>query len=136
MSVEIKRNIDVGLLVLRIAIGAMMLFHGIAKFKGVSGIHEMIEATGLPGFLAYGVYLTEIVAPILILIGFRTRLASIIYAFGVLFALFLVHLGDIFTLNAHGGWGVELLGLYLFGATALVCTGGGKLAISTSNNWD
>jgi putative oxidoreductase len=46
----------------------------------------MLSATVLPAFSAYGVYITEIVAPVLILIGFRTRLASAVYVSGALFA--------------------------------------------------
>jgi len=131
-----NKNTDLGLLILRIAVGGLMLLYGIAKLNGVSNIEEMLSAIGLPAFLAYGVYITEIVAPVLVLIGFRTRLASAVYISGALFALFLVHSGDIFTLNQSGGWGVELLGLYLLGATALFFTGGGKIAASSLNKWD
>jgi putative oxidoreductase len=131
-----KKNIDLGLLVLRIAVGLLMLLHGIAKLEGVSYIEGMLSAKGLPAGLAYGVYITEIVAPILILVGYRTRLAAAVYVFGALFALFLVHTENIFSLNENGGWGIELLGLYIFGALALFFTGGGKLAISSSNKWD
>jgi len=131
-----NKNTDLGLLILRIAIGALMLLHGFAKLKGVSFIEGMLNKNGLPAFLAYGVYITEIIAPLLIIIGFRTRLASAIYASGLLFALFLVHSEDIFTLTKNGGWGIELLGLYLFGAIALFFTGGGRMASSSSNKWD
>ncbi|MCG8328431.1 MAG: DoxX family protein [Chitinophagales bacterium] len=130
------KNTDLGLLILRIAISVLMLLHGIAKLGGVSGIEGMLGNAGLPTFLAYGVYVTEIIAPLFILAGYRTRLASIVYMFGVLVAIFLVHSGDVFSLNQHGGWGIELLGLYLFGAVALFFTGGGKIAVSTSNKWD
>jgi len=63
-------------------------------------------------------------------------LASVVYILGVLFAIFLTHSSDIFTLNQHGGWGIELLGLYLFGSIALFFTGGGKMGLSSSNKWD
>jgi putative oxidoreductase len=131
-----KKNIDLGLLVLRIAVGLLMLLHGIAKLEGVSFIEGMLSAKGLPAVLAYGVYITEIAAPVLLLVGYRTRLAAAVYVFGALFALFLVHTENIFSLNENGGWGIELLGLYIFGALALFFTGGGKLAISSSNKWD
>lgn len=131
-----KKNTDLGLLILRISIGLLMLLHGIAKLKGVTGIEEMLSNAGLPAFLAYGVYITEIVAPVLILVGYRTRLASAVYIVGVLFAIFLAHSGDIFSLSPHGGWGIELLGLYLFGSLTLFFSGAGKIAISTSGNWD
>ncbi|NVK52793.1 MAG: DoxX family protein [Flavobacteriaceae bacterium] len=131
-----KKNLNAGLLLIRISVGLLMLFHGIAKLKGVDFIEGLLSEKGLPPFLAYGVYITEIVAPLLILIGYRTRLASIVYLIGILFAIFLVHASDIFTLNNHGGWAIELLGLYLFGSLALFFTGGGSYAISTKNNWD
>jgi putative oxidoreductase len=105
---QMNKNTDLGLLILRIAVGALMLLHGIAKLDGVSFIEGMIEGVGLPTFLAYGVYITEIVAPLFI----------------------------IFSLNQHGGWGVELLGLYLFGSITLFFSGGGKIAVSSAKKWD
>lgn len=131
-----NKNTDLGLLILRIAVGALMLLHGIAKIGGVSFIGGMLSQKGLPEFLAYGVYVTEIIAPFLILIGFRTQLFSLVYIFGTLFAMFLVHASEIFTLNQNGGWAVELLGLYTLGALSLVFTGGGKYAVSAANKWD
>lgn len=113
-----------------------MLLHGVAKLKGISGIENMLNNVGLPSFLAYGVYITEIVAPLLIMVGYRTRLAAAVFIFGVLFAIFLAHPSNVFVLNKHGGWGIELLGLFLFGGLTLFFTGGGKLALSSSNNWD
>lgn len=131
-----NKNTDLGLLILRISVGALMLLHGIAKLSGVSFIEGMLEGKGLPSFLAYGVYITEIVAPILILIGYRTRLASLAIIFGLLFATALVHSADIFSLNQNGGWELELIGLFLLGALCLFFTGSGKYAASTTNNWD
>ena len=131
-----KKNTNLGLLILRIALGLMMLLHGIAKFKGLSFIESMLSNAGLPTFLAYGVYVTEVIAPLFLIIGYRTRIVAAVYAFGALFAIFLVHAKDIFTLTPHGGWGIELLGLYLFGAITLFFTGGGKLALSSTNQWD
>ncbi|WP_343330410.1 DoxX family protein [Polaribacter staleyi] len=131
-----NRNTSIGLLILRITLGALMLLHGIAKLKGISYIKDMLRESSLPTVLAYGVYITEIIAPILVLIGFRTRLSAAVYAFGILFALFLVHLKEIFQLNKFGGWELELLGLYTFGAVALFFTGGGKIAVSSSHKWD
>jgi putative oxidoreductase len=130
------KNTNLGLLFVRISVGALMLLHGIAKIGQTTFIEGMLADKGLPSFMAYGVYLTEIVAPLLILIGFRTRLVSIAYVFGISFIMFVVHLDELFSLNENGGWSVELLGLYLFGAVALFFTGAGKYAISSTNRWD
>jgi putative oxidoreductase len=131
-----NRNNDIGIFILRQAVGFLMLLHGIAKFKGLSGIEGLLTEAGLPAFLAYGVFITEIVAPLMIMLGFRTRLASIVFILGVLAAIFLAHASDVFTLNQYGGWGIELLGLYLFGAVTLFFTGGGKYSISRKSDWD
>ena len=57
---------DTGKLVLRVALGILILLHGIAKVgKGVDGIGGMLASHGLPAILAYGVYIGEILAPVL-----------------------------------------------------------------------
>lgn len=130
------RNMNVGLVILRISLGIMMLFHGVAKLiTGVSGIAGMISDYG-PTFLAYGVYIGEIIAPIFLILGFRTRLAGLVYAVTMFTAILIAHSGDIFSLSKAGGWAVELPALYLFGGLALFFTGGGKIAVSTKNKWD
>ncbi|MCW3789135.1 DoxX family protein [Plebeiibacterium sediminum] len=132
-----KKNIDLGLLVLRISIGLLMLLHGISKLiHGIGFIEGMLEGMGMPGFVAYGVIVGEVIAPLAILIGFKTRIASAIYAFNCFVAILMVHSKDLLSLNEHGGWGVELLGLYLLGAVALVFTGAGKYALSQKSKWD
>ena len=131
-----NKNRDLSLLILRIGVGVLMLLHGIAKLKGIGFIEGTLAKNGLPSFLAYGVYFTEIIAPLLIIVGYRTRLASLVLISGALFAMFLVHSADIFQLNQGGGWAVELLGLYITGALALAISGSGKFAISSKNKWD
>ncbi len=131
-----KKNRDLSLLVLRLGVGVLMLLHGIGKLQGIGFIEGMLAKNGLPSVLAYGVYVTEIIAPLLIIIGYRTRLASLTLIFGALFAMILVHSADIFQLSKSGGWGVELLGLYIIGALALAISGSGKFALSSKNKWD
>ena len=124
-----KRNIDLGLLIIRLSIGVLMLLHGLAKFKGLGGIQGMLEGAGLPTFLAYGVIIGEVVAPLAIIVGFKTRIASIVFIVNCLFAIFLAHSDQIFELTKTGGWALELLGLYMFGALALVFTGAGRYSV-------
>ncbi|MCP2029664.1 putative oxidoreductase [Flavobacterium sp. HSC-32F16] len=132
-----RKNNDFGLLILRIAIGFLMLLHGISKFGGgLEFISGMLVEKGLPGFFAYGVLIGEILAPILIIIGFRTRIAALILAINCVIAVLMAHSADIFKISDHGGWELELLGLYFFGSLALFFTGGGKISASKNNNWD
>lgn len=114
-----------------------MVFHGIAKLiKGIDGMQTLMTDHGLPAFTAYGVYLGEVVAPLLLIVGFRSRFASLFVMATMLVAIFLVHPGDIFTLTDSGAWGIELQSFYLFGAAAIVFLGGGKYAVSSGNVWD
>ena len=131
------KNFNLGILVLRISLGFLMLLHGIGKLMGGLGfIQGMLETKGIPSFVAYGALVGEVLAPVAILIGFRTRIAALIYAFNLIVALLLVHTGQLFTLNEQGGWALELIGLYLFGAITLFLTGAGKYAVSVKSIWD
>lgn len=133
----LEKNIDLGLLILRISVGGLMLLHGIAKLQhGAGFIEQVVVDAGLPSFIAYGVYIGEVVAPLFILFGYGTRAASVVFAGNCLVAALLVHSQDIFTLNEQGGWSVELLGLFFLGAVALIFTGGGKYSISNKHIWD
>lgn len=131
-----RKNIDLGLLLLRITIAGLMLFHGVAKLSNLSGIKGMLTNAGLPEFMAYGVFVTELIAPLLILVGFRTRLASPAFFFGMITAMLLAHADNIFAISKTGGLEIELILLYAFGALVLFFTGAGKFAISQSNKWD
>ncbi len=132
-----KTNHHLGLLILRLTIGVLMLLHGIAKLKhGVSGIENMLAGKGLPEFLAYGVFIGELVAPALIIVGYRTKLAALVFVMNMVVIILLAHTNELFELNKHGAWAIELVGLYLFGAITLLFTGGGKIAVSSSKKWD
>ncbi|OOC48810.1 MULTISPECIES: DoxX family protein [Thioalkalivibrio] len=124
---------DSGKLVLRLALGIMILLHGIAKLTGgISGIEGMVTNAGLPAILAYGVYIGEILAPILVIIGLYSRIGAVIIAINMLFAIALAHTHEVFLLTGTGGWALELQGMFLFTAIALALTGPGRLAI---NRW-
>lgn len=127
---------DLGKLLLRIAIGGLMIFHGISKLNGIDGIISAFSGVGLPGFLGYLVYLGELIAPLMLIIGFRSRVAGLLVAGTMLVAVLLAHSGDVFTLTDHGAWGVELQGLYFLGGLAIYFLGGGSLAVSSRNRWD
>ncbi|SBV93868.1 DoxX family protein [uncultured Dysgonomonas sp.] len=133
----LERNTDLGLLILRLSIGVLMLMHGIAKLMhGAGGIEQMLEASGLPAFIVYGVYVGEVIAPLFIILGLGTRVAAAIFAFNMIVAVGMAHGADLFALSEAGGWAIELPALYFFGAVALVFTGGGKYALSNKKLWD
>ncbi|MBN2615897.1 MAG: DoxX family protein [Bacteroidales bacterium] len=131
------RNRDLSILIIRLTVGILMLLHGIYKLNhGIGGIVGMVEAKGLPGFIGYLVFIGEIIAPLLIIIGYRTRVGALLLLTNMLFVIFLVFQHSIFALGPHGGWKLELVGFYLFGALALFFSGGGKYALSSKTKWD
>ncbi|ASK33354.1 DoxX family protein [Alloalcanivorax mobilis] len=124
------QNADVGKLILRLALGVMILLHGIFKLQhGVGGIAGMLQGAGLPGFLAYGVFIGEVIAPIMIIIGYQTRVGAALIVGNMLVALFLAHMSQLFSLTSQGGWALELQGFYLFTAAALFFLGAGRYAM-------
>lgn len=121
---------DLGKLILRIVLAVLLLFHGLSKVGGGIGfITGMLEKAGLPGVLGYGVYIGEVVAPLLILVGVFTRAAAAVVAINMVVALLLVHTGEFFTMSDTGGWALELQGLYLGTAIALVFLGAGRYSL-------
>ncbi|WP_343642551.1 DoxX family protein [Chryseobacterium sp.] len=132
-----KKNIDSGLLITRIAIAFPISVYGISKvIHGVGFIEDMMSMHGLPSFFAYGVFAGEIIAPVMLIIGFRARLAGLIFAANCFTATILAQTANIFKLNEFGGWALELLVIYMLVSLSFFFTGAGKYAVSTQNKWD
>ena len=130
---------DLGLLLLRIALGGIILFHGVFKLRhGVAWIQQPLGALGLPGVLAYGTYVAEVIAPVLVILGFRTRIAALAIAFDMLMAIVLVLRPRVFTINEMGGgWAIEVEALILLVALTLCFTGAGRHRIGPAPTaWD
>ena len=121
-----------GKFVLRVALGVIVLLHGIAKLKGGVGFIEgLVTGHGLPAWVAYGAYAGEVLGPLMLIAGFYARLGAALVAVNMLFAIALVHRAELFALNPQsGGWALELQGLMLFGAIAVMLIGPGKPGIN------
>ncbi len=127
------QNKEIGLLIHRVSISILILFHGVSNMlSNYSFIKTVLNNIGLPKSIAYGVFIGEIIAPILIIVGYKTRLASLILAFNMLIAILVAHSSDLFSLNKYGGWAIELQGLYLFGAISIFFLGAGKHVLSSN----
>ena len=127
---EATAGSDLGKLLLRLIVGLLLLLHGIAKIKGGPGdILTLVAQAGLPASFGYLVYLGEVVAPLLLIIGVWTRLAAIVVAINLIVAILLVHAGEFFELNEVGGWALELQGMYLVVALAIALLGAGRYSV-------
>lgn len=125
-----KATDDLGKLILRVTVGGLMLFHGIAKISnGVDGIGGALAAKGLPEFLKYGVYVGEVLAPALLIVGFMTRLSALAVAGTMAMAIFLAHSHEIFDVGGHGNWAIETPVFFLLTSLAVACLGAGRMSI-------
>lgn len=125
-------NADIGKLILRLTIGGLMLFHGWAKVvNGIGGIKAMVAKAGFPEFFAYGVYLGEILFPLMIVLGIFVRTSALFVAITMVVAIFLAHSNEIFALGRTGGPVIELALMYLLGSIAIMFIGSGKISIKS-----
>lgn len=131
-----EKNLDLGLLVLRVFIGAsMLIFHGWGKltggperWEGLGGAMASFGITFAPVFWGFMAAFAESVCSLLVILGFRIRFAAGLLAFTMLVAV-IKHLG-IPEGEPGAGWSgashaLEFMGVYL----ALLITGAGKYAV-------
>ncbi|MGH8637775.1 MAG: DoxX family protein, partial [Burkholderiales bacterium] len=98
MATTYTNSEDLGKLILRISLGVTILLHGISKLiGGVDGIIGMVEKSGMPGVFGYLVYLGEVLAPLLLIVGLWTRLAALVIVGNMVVAVVLAHMADLFT---------------------------------------
>jgi len=124
---------DLGKFILRATLAILILFHGVAKiFGGIGFITGLVAKAGFPPALGYLVYVGEVVAPLLMLLGIATRPAAVIIAINMVVAILLVHTGDLFLLTKNGGWALELQGMFLASALAVALLGAGRYSVGGS----
>lgn len=130
------RGDDLGKLVLRLTLGVLMLFHGLSKLsKGIDGIAGMVTGAGFPAQLAYLVYLGEVVAPLLLIIGLLTRPAAAVIAINMIVAVLLAHAKQLTSMNAQtGGYSLELQAFFFFTAVAILAMGPGGIRLGGRSN--
>ena len=122
---------DLGKLILRLALGILVLLHGIGKLMGgVAGIVGMVEGAGLPGVIGYGALIGEVLGPLMLILGFYGRIGAALIAINMLFAIGLAHMGELTTITEQGGWALELQGMFLFGAIAVSLLGPGRFSVN------
>jgi len=129
---------DLAKLLLRLVLGVLMLLHGWAKIRhGIGGIEAMLAIRGLPAFLAWGVYIGEVLAPLLLIAGIWTRMAAVVIAVNMLVAVVLAHVGHLTQFTASGGWRLELQAMFFVAAIAILLLGAGRYsAAGQGGRWN
>jgi len=119
-----KASLDFGLLIMRIGFSVGLMTHGYGKFlKVLQGNFEFGDPIGIgPSFSLVLAALGEFVAPILIILGWKTRLATIFPTLTMLVAFVIAHDGDPFSKK-------EKAFVYLIAFLTLYFTGPGKYSL-------
>ena len=125
-------NEDTGKLILRIALGVLVLLHGISKLRnGSAGSTVRSRMPACRSFLKYGVYVGEVLAPLALIAGWYSRIGAWLIAVNMLFAFGLVH--------RRGARRAERPGrpsssssqyMFFFTAIALALIGPGRYAVN------
>ena len=120
------------LLVLRLALGAIMIAHGYKKvFGGFHGHQEFVSSLGIPGWMAYLSTATEFFGGIAIVLGVATRFFALAFIIEMAVAIWKVHFKNGFT--GQGGYEFPLAMVAI--AFALMCFGGGPFGFNFGKGW-
>ena len=123
----LNRLHPLGLLVLRLALGAVMIAHGYQKiFGGMPQLMQMLQHMGIPAWMGYLTVAAEFGGGILLVVGFLTRLAAFAIFIDMLVAIIKVHLHNgLFSKN--GGFEFPMVcGAIAF---SLIWSGAGPIAM-------
>jgi len=123
----VSKQYNLGLAILRIGISAMLLTHGIPKVELLfSNPQAFPDPIGISSTVTLVLTVfAEVICSIFIIIGFKTRLATIPPIILMLVAILVVHINDPIANK-------ELAILYLVGFATIALTGGGKYGINKS----
>ncbi|ATA23112.1 GntR family transcriptional regulator [Brenneria goodwinii] len=123
---------DFGKLLLRLSFSILMLFHGWHKLHGgIGAIEGMLTSSGLPAFIAYGVFVGEIITPVLMILGIFTRPSALIFSLTMVAATYL-STPNLFLLTKTGAWIAEPAAVFFFAGLAIAFLGSGKYSVMSN----
>ena len=123
----LNRLQPVGLLLLRLALGAVMIAHGYQKvFGGLPQFTQMLSHMGIPGWMGYLTAAAEFGGGILVVVGFLTRFAAFAILIDMLVAIVKVHLPHGFYAK-NGGFEFPMVLAAI--AFSLILSGAGPIGI-------
>ncbi|WP_373232347.1 DoxX family protein [Cohnella sp.] len=89
-----NKQVHVGLLLLRLALGLTFFIHGIMKFQGgITNTSGWFQSIGLPGFAVYVVAILELAGGVALVLGLGTRIIAALFSIVMLVAIVKVKLG-------------------------------------------
>jgi putative oxidoreductase len=121
-------NMDLALLILRVVLGIIMIYHGWPKLTNLGGTIEGFTGMGipLPAVSAVFAMVAEVFGGLLLLVGAFTDIAGLLVAIDMLGAITFVHAKNGFPVNEGGfEWPLALLAM----ALAIAFAGPGRYAV-------
>nr|WP_309099942.1 DoxX family protein [Fredinandcohnia onubensis] len=124
-----ENKFELGQLIIRVVLGITFFIHGLDKFQGgVENTAGWFESIGIPGVVAYGVAVVELVGGIMLVLGLFSRIVSILFAVVMVGAIVKVKLAIGFLGNGQMA-GYELDLAFLAMAVMLAITGSKAFAL-------
>ncbi|MFH0806696.1 MAG: DoxX family protein [Candidatus Brennerbacteria bacterium] len=113
---------DWALLILRVALGVILVAHGYPKFRDLKGTAAWMGSVGLRPGIAFALVaaVLEVFGGLALIMGLLTQLVAVLVAVQLLVAMLKVN----WTKGLVGGYEFDLI---LFAAAALLATTGGGL---------
>jgi putative oxidoreductase len=121
---------DLGKLALRLGLGGLVLFHGVHKLlTGLDPVMALLTARNMSETLAYGVYLGELIAPVLVILGLFSRIGGLLIATNMAAAVLLAGLANVAVIAPSGGYALEMEVMYFAAAIAVTLCGAGRISL-------
>ncbi len=121
-------NLDAAVLILRVVLGIIMLYHGWPKLTNLGGTIQGFTGMGIPLPALSAVFSTvaEVGGGLLLLLGVFTDIAGLLIAIDMLGAIIFVHAKNGFAVDKGGiEWPLALLAM----ALALALAGPGRYSV-------
>jgi len=116
-------NKNLALLLLRIGVGLIFVLAGWGKLTGIENVQSFFGNVGIPlaGIMAWVVALVEFVGGLMVLIGYKVKIPSLLLAFIMIVAILTVKLGGD---GGFSGMRVDIMLLVTSLALAIQGSGG------------
>lgn len=123
-----------GATVIRVGLGSVWIAHALMKWFvfTIPGFASWLDAQGLPGYMAYPVFILELTGGVMILIGFYGRYVSAVLA-PIMLVVMWTHIANGWShTSAGGGWEYPLF--LVLTSIAHTLLGDGNLAVRSNKN--
>ena len=116
-------NKNLALLLLRIGVGLIFVLAGWGKLTGIENVQSFFGNVGIPlaGIMAWVVALVEFLGGLMVLIGYKVKIPSLLLAFIMIVAILTVKLGGD---GGFSGMRVDIMLLVSSLAIAILGSGG------------